>query len=97
MKTSPTKSLKIGASKKRSHSEAEDAGQASPPPSTPRPNLTKEWKKAKLKIEDLLARVNSGFLWETDMDLWRAAPAIRIQARRTRTKSQCLPCSWSVD
>jgi hypothetical protein len=35
------------------------------------PNPTKEWKKAKLKIEDLLALVNSGFLCEREMDLWR--------------------------
>jgi hypothetical protein len=72
MKTFPTKSLKTGASKKRSRSEAEDAGQASSPPSTPRPNPAKEWKKAKLKTEDLLALVNNGFLREKEMDLWHA-------------------------
>jgi hypothetical protein len=32
--------------------------------------LSKEWKKAKLKTEDLLALVNSGFLREKKMDLW---------------------------
>jgi hypothetical protein len=32
-----------------------------------------EWKKSKLKTKDLLALVNSDFLWEKDMDLWRAA------------------------
>jgi hypothetical protein len=63
MKTSLEKSAKIGASTKRSRSEAEDAGQMSSPPST-RPNPTKEWKKAKLKTEDLLALVNNGFLRE---------------------------------
>jgi elongation factor P hydroxylase len=26
-----------------------------------------------MKTEDLLALVNSGFLWEKDMDMWRAA------------------------
>jgi hypothetical protein len=71
MKTSPVKNSKIGASKKRNRSEAEDAGQASSPPSTPRPNPAKEWKKAKLKTEDLLALVNYGFLREKEMDLWR--------------------------
>jgi hypothetical protein len=33
----------------------------------------KEWKKSKLKTEDLLALVNSGLLREKEMDLWRAA------------------------
>jgi hypothetical protein len=72
MKTSPAKSLKTGGSKKRSRSEAEDAGQALSPPSTPHPNPAKEWKKAKLRTEDLLALVNSGFLWEKEMNLWHA-------------------------
>jgi hypothetical protein len=70
MKTSPVKSSKTGASKKRSRSEAEDASQVSSPPS-PCPNPVKEWKKAKLKTEDLLTLVNSGFLREKEMDLWR--------------------------
>jgi hypothetical protein len=73
MKSSPAKSMKTSAGKKRTHSEAEDVGQVSSPPSTPRPNPTKEWKKVKLKTEDLLALVNSGFLQEKEMDLWRAA------------------------
>jgi hypothetical protein len=62
MKSSPAKSMKTGAAKKRTRSEAEDVGQVSSPPSTPRPNPTKEWKKAKLQTEDLLALVNSRFL-----------------------------------
>jgi hypothetical protein len=70
MKTSPVKSSKTGASKKRSRSEVEDASQASSSPS-PCPNPVKEWKKAKLKTEDLLTLVNSGFLREKEMDLWR--------------------------
>jgi hypothetical protein len=69
MKTSPAKSLKTDTSKKRSRSEAKDAGQASSPSSTPRPNPAMEWKKAKLKTEDLLTLVNSRFLWEKKMDL----------------------------
>jgi hypothetical protein len=40
--------------------------------STPRPNPSKEWKKSKMKTEDLLALVNSGFLWEKEMDVWCA-------------------------
>jgi hypothetical protein len=71
MKASPAKSSKTGVSKKRSRDESGDAGQSSSssPPSSPRPNPAKEWKKAKLKTEDLLALVNSGFLREKEMDL----------------------------
>jgi hypothetical protein len=35
------------------------------------PNLNKEWKKSKMKTEDLLALVHNGFLWEKEMDMWR--------------------------
>jgi hypothetical protein len=74
MKASPTKSTKTGASKKRSRDEVDDASQSlSPPPPSPRPNPAKEWKKAKLKTEDLLTLVNSGFLREKEMDLWHTA------------------------
>jgi hypothetical protein len=74
MKPSPSKSSKAGARKKRSHSEAEGSAQVSSPPTSPlRPNPTKEWKKSKMKTEDLLALVNSGFLWENEMDMWCAA------------------------
>jgi hypothetical protein len=73
MKASPSKSTKTDAGKKRARSEAEGSAPDSSPPSTPRPNLAKEWKKDKLKTEDLLALVNSGFLREKEMDLWRVA------------------------
>jgi hypothetical protein len=54
---------KAGGGKKRSHSESEgSAHESSPPTSLPHPNPAKEWKKSKLKTEDLLALVNSGFL-----------------------------------
>jgi hypothetical protein len=60
--------------KKRSHSEAKGSTQGSTPPtSPPRPNPTKEWKKSKMKTEGLLALVNSGFLWDKEMDMWSAA------------------------
>jgi hypothetical protein len=65
--------MKTSAGKKRTRSEAEDAAQESSPPSTPRPNPAKEWKKEKLKTEDLLALVNNEFLWEKELDLWHAA------------------------
>jgi hypothetical protein len=73
MKASLSKSMKTSAGKKRTRREAEDAAQESSPPSTPRPNPAKEWKKAKLNSEDLLALVKSGFLRKKEMDLWRAA------------------------
>jgi hypothetical protein len=73
MKASLSKGSKAGAGKKRSRSEAEGSVPESSPPSSPHPNRTKEWKKSKLKTEDLLALVNSGFLREKEMDLWRAA------------------------
>jgi hypothetical protein len=63
MKASPAKSIKTDASKKRSRDEAGDATQSSSsPPPSPHPNPAKEWKKAKLKSEDLLTMVNNGFL-----------------------------------
>jgi hypothetical protein len=73
MKASPSKSSKIRAGKKRSRSEAEGSAHESSLASPPHPNPAKEWKKSKLKTEDLLALVNSGFLREKEMDLWSAA------------------------
>jgi hypothetical protein len=74
MKPSPSKISKAAGGKKRSREEA--AGSAagmSPPVSPPRPDPNREWKKSKAKIEDLLALLNSGFLWEKEVDMWRAA------------------------
>jgi hypothetical protein len=74
MKASLAKSTKTDTSKKRSRDEAGDADKSSSLlPSSPRPNPVKEWKKAKLKTEDLLVLVNSGFLREKEMNLWRTA------------------------
>jgi hypothetical protein len=73
MKSSPSKGSKAGASKKRSRREAEGSTQGSSPPTSPlHPNPAKEWKKSKMKTEDLLALVNSGFLREKQMDMWHA-------------------------
>jgi hypothetical protein len=69
MKPSPSKSMKTAVGKKRSREEA--AG-STPPVSPPRPNPNKEWKKSKAKTEDLLALLNSGFLPEKKVDMWRA-------------------------
>jgi hypothetical protein len=41
--------------------------------SLPRLNPNQEWKKSKAKTEDLLALLNSGFLREKEVDMWRAA------------------------
>jgi hypothetical protein len=40
--------------------------------SPPRPNPNQEWKKSKAKTEDLLALLNSRFLREKEVDMWRA-------------------------
>jgi hypothetical protein len=74
MKPSPSKSLKTAGGKKRSREEAAGSvAGSSPPVSPPRPNPNQEWKKSKAKTEDLLALLNSGFLREKEIDMWRAA------------------------
>jgi hypothetical protein len=61
MKASPSKSSKTGG-KKRSRGEGEGSAPESSLSSSPHTNPAKEWEKSKLKTEDLLALVNSGFL-----------------------------------
>jgi hypothetical protein len=74
MKPSPSKALKTASGKKRAREEAAgSAAGTSPPVSPPRPNPNQEWKKSKAKTEDLLALLNSGFLREKEVDMWRAA------------------------
>jgi hypothetical protein len=74
MKPSPSKIMKTAGGKKRSREEAAgSAGGSTPPVSPPRPNPNKEWKKSKAKTEDLLALLNSGFLREKEVNMWRAA------------------------
>jgi hypothetical protein len=73
MKPSPSKSMKTAIGKKRSLEEAARSAVGSTPlVSPPRPNPNKKWKKSKAKTEDLLALLNSGFLWEKEVDMWRA-------------------------
>jgi hypothetical protein len=73
MKPSPSKSLKTGTGKKRCREEASRSAEGSTPPaSPPHPNPNKECKKSKVKTEDLLALLNSGFLREKEVDMWRA-------------------------
>jgi hypothetical protein len=65
--------LKTAGKKKRSREEAAGSTAGSTPPvSPPRPNPNKEWKKSKAKTEDLLALLNSEFLREKEVDMWRA-------------------------
>jgi hypothetical protein len=74
MKPSPSKALETAGGKKRSCEEAAGyAAGTSPPVSLPRPDLNRERKKSKAKTEDLLALLNSGFLREKEVDMWRAA------------------------
>jgi hypothetical protein len=74
MKPSPSKSIKTAGGKKRSREEAAGSAVGSTPPvSPPCLNPNKEWKKSKAKTEDLLALLNSGFLREKEVNMWRAA------------------------
>jgi hypothetical protein len=73
MKPSPSKTAKAAGGKKRGREEAAgSAARTSPPVSPPRPDPNREWKKSKVKTEDLLALLNSGFLREKEVDMWRA-------------------------
>jgi hypothetical protein len=73
MKPSPSKISKAAGGKKRARDEATvSAAGTSPPVSPPRPDPNREWKKSKAKTEDPLALLNSGFLREKDVDMWRA-------------------------
>jgi hypothetical protein len=74
MKLSPSKTTKATSGKKRGRDEAAgSAAGAAPPMSPPRPDPNSEWKNSKAKTEDLLALLNSGFIQEKEVDMWRAA------------------------
>jgi hypothetical protein len=74
MKPSPSKISKDVGGKKRTREEAAgSAAETSPLVSPLRPDPNREWKKSKSKTVDLLALLNSGFLWEKEVDMWRAA------------------------
>jgi hypothetical protein len=88
MKASPSKGSKTGGGKKRSRNESKGyAQESSPPTSPPHPNPTKEWKKSKMKMEDLLALANSGFLREKEMICGAPPLATHTHWRRIRMKS----------
>jgi hypothetical protein len=64
MNPSPSKTAKATGGKKRAREEATgSAAGTSPPVSPSRPDPNREWKKSKAKTEDLLALLNSGFIW----------------------------------
>jgi hypothetical protein len=73
MKPSPSKATKAAGKDKRAREEAAGSAAGTRPVSPPRPDLNCEWKKSKAKTEDLLALLNSGFLREKEVDMWRAA------------------------
>jgi hypothetical protein len=73
MKPSPSKSSKTAGKKRGRDEVAGAAAGATLPMSPPRPDPSREWKKSKMKTEDLLALLNSGFIREKEMDSWRAA------------------------
>jgi hypothetical protein len=74
MKPSPSKTAKAAGGKKRAREEAAgSAAGTSPLVSPPRPDPNCEWKKSKAKTKDLLALLNSGFLREKEVDMWRVA------------------------
>jgi hypothetical protein len=74
MKPSPSKTAKAARGKKRSRDEAAGSVAGAAPPMSPsRPDLNREWKKSKAKTEDLLTLLNSGFIHEKEVDMWRAA------------------------
>jgi hypothetical protein len=73
MKPSPSKTSKAAGGMQRSREEAAgSAAGTSPPVSPPRLDPNREWKKSKAKTEDLLVLLNSGFLREKEVDMWRA-------------------------
>jgi hypothetical protein len=73
MKPSPSKTAKAAGGKNRAREEAVGSAAGTPPVSPLRPNPNREWKKSKAKTEDLLSLLNSGFLREKEVDMWRAA------------------------
>jgi hypothetical protein len=73
MKPSPSKTTKAAGRKKRAREEAAGSAAGMAPVSPSRPDPNREWKKSKAKTEDLLALLNSGFLREKEVDMWRAA------------------------
>jgi hypothetical protein len=73
MKPSPSKLLKAAGKKRGREEAAAVATGVAPPISPPQADPSREWKKSKVKTEDLLALLNSGLIREKEVDMWRAA------------------------
>jgi hypothetical protein len=74
MKPSPSKSMNTAGGKKRFREEVVGSAAGTSPPISPsQPNPNQEWKKSKAKTEDPLVLLNSGFLQEKEVDMWRAS------------------------
>jgi hypothetical protein len=72
MEPSPSKSAKASGKKRGREEAAAAATGAALPMSPPRADPSCEWKKSKVKTEDLLALLNIGFIQEKEVDMWRA-------------------------
>jgi hypothetical protein len=72
MKPSPSKTSNAGGKKMSRAEAAAAATDAAPPLSPPRADPSREWKKSKVKTEDLLTLLNSGFIREKEVDMWRS-------------------------
>jgi hypothetical protein len=73
MKPSPSKTSKATGKKRGREEAAAAATGAAPPMSPPRADPSRKWKKSKVKTEDLLSLLNSGFIREKEVDMWRSA------------------------
>jgi hypothetical protein len=73
MKPSPSKTSKAVGKKRGREEAAAAATGAAPPMSPPRADPSREWKKSKVKTEDSLTLLNSGFIREKEVDMWRSA------------------------
>jgi hypothetical protein len=61
--------------------------------SPPRADPSREWKKSKVKTEDLLALLNNGLIREKEVDMWRAAAGEISMFARFVERGLALPAS----
>jgi hypothetical protein len=92
MKPSPSESVKTARKKRSSDEAAAAATGAAPPMSPPRPDPSRECKKSKVKTEDLLALLNSGFIREKEVDMWRAAAGDRYPMEKAEDEIPMFAC-----
>jgi hypothetical protein len=93
MKPSPSKTTKATGGNKRGRDEAAGSAKgAASPMSPPRPDPNREWKKSKTKTEDLLGLLNSGFIREKEVDMWRAAAGDPYSMEKSKDEIPMLAC-----